>query len=34
MTYKVHYSPKAAKTLSKLDKSIQRMIYFWIDKNL
>lgn len=32
--YKVEYSPKAIKSLRKLDKYTRNLIYAWIDKNL
>ena len=32
--YKVEYTPKAIKQLSKLDKHSRKLIYAWIDKNL
>jgi len=34
MNYKVVYEKKAIKSLSKIDKSQQKMIYAWIEKNL
>lgn len=32
--YKVAYTPKAIKSLRKLDKYTRNLIYAWIDKNL
>lgn len=32
--YKVEYTPKAVKQLTKLDKYTRNLIYAWIDKNL
>jgi len=32
--FKVEYTPKAVKQLTKLDKYTRTLIYAWIDKNL
>lgn len=32
--YKVEYTPKAARQITKLDKIIRKLIFAWIDKNL
>ncbi len=32
--FKVEYTPKAVKQLTKLDKYTRNLIYAWIDKNL
>jgi mRNA interferase RelE/StbE len=32
--YKVIYTPKAAKQITKLDKNVRKLIFAWIDKNL
>ena len=32
--YRVEFSSKASKTMLKLDSTVSRMIYGWIDKNL
>ena len=32
--YSVRYSKKAQKQIGKLDKSVQRLLFAWIDKNL
>ena len=32
--YSVEYSKAASKSLLKMDRSISRMIYGWVDKNL
>lgn len=32
--YRVEYTPKAVKQLTKLDKYTRNLIYAWIDKNL
>lgn len=32
--YKVNYTPRAIKSLRKLDKYTRNLIYAWIDKNL
>lgn len=32
--YRVEYSKKAQKQIRKLDKSIQRLLFAWIDKHL
>ncbi len=32
--YKVEYSKEASKALLKMDKSVSRMIYGWVNKNL
>ncbi len=34
MKYQVFYEKKAIKSLSKIDKNQQKMIYAWIEKNL
>lgn len=32
--YRVEFSNRASKTMLKLDSTVSRMIYSWIDKNL
>lgn len=32
--YSVRYSKKAQKQIGKLDKSVQRLLFAWVDKNL
>ncbi|MGT2775760.1 type II toxin-antitoxin system RelE family toxin [Streptococcus hyovaginalis] len=32
--YQVEYSKKAQKQIKKLDRSIQKLLFSWIDKNL
>ncbi|MFO7887609.1 MAG: type II toxin-antitoxin system RelE/ParE family toxin [Eubacteriales bacterium] len=34
MKYQVFYDKKAIRSLSKIDKNQQKMIYAWIEKNL